>query len=251
MDTKKKYIISGHSTIQSTNKLYTIPKNTYLLPLAQCGRPATIAHNKMYSKIFQNKNTLNTFIRNHPGGVFKTGNTIQNVTVSMKPVMGVINKFVHGVMQLPLPRGANLSNKNTSASYKFVNQNYKNKKLSEILSKHGPGVYIGDFCRIVPNLRIHSKNKLLAVSNNKMIPFKNRPLTSALLALQSGRYKDPATALLNALRYERQRLGPTVNLPTKNKIKEFLSRLQKEQKTRKRKALQNNLNFFNTLNLTY
>jgi hypothetical protein len=248
------YLISGHSDILKHTRTFTLPNNVYLLPLAQCGKPGKPAHDKIYSKIFNNANYVKRFVKNHPAGIFSPGNEVQNVFISAKQSNNPLNKYVHGVLKLPLPKGANLTNKTKEANYKFqplsvpFNSRFQGKiKLSNMV-KNRPGVYIGDYCRLAQNINYKPKNNKIILKNKTVnlsehlknnIPHNNK-FTSNLKRLRhalishAGNYS--TRHLLTALQLELQRKKGGV-LPTKIEVRTFLNKLMrnKENSTNKNK----------------
>jgi len=175
-----KYLIAGHSNITRNTPLTVVPKNTRLLLPTKCLHFGKASHNKLFSTFFHNEARVKKFFENNPAGFFKPGNVIQNVMIKAQ---GPRNKLVHGVIKLPIPSGANLSNRNKvnekGKKYKYNVQplsvtgtnHVGNIRLSEIL-KGRPGNYIGDFCRIAQGVHYDPKRKVLFITNPNGTEFK-------------------------------------------------------------------------------
>ena len=151
------FLIAAHSRIHKNVVLKKIPEGTWLLPLAKCLLPGKVSHNREYSTFFHNFEKVKNFVRTHPSGFYRPGDIYQDVMISTAP-RNELNKLVHGVIKLPLPKGSKLSNKTKLFNYQMQNLSVakpgvKQGKvfLSEIL-KNRPGMYVGAFCRVANNI---------------------------------------------------------------------------------------------------
>ena len=239
------YLISAHSEIPKFAKTFTLPKGVFLLPLAQCGKPGKPSHNRMYSRLFNNENSVKRFVRNHPAGMFSPGNQVQNVFITAKPRSNTpLNTYVHGVLKLPLPKGANLTNRTKAVNYKFqalslpYNNRFQGKiKLSDLI-RNRPGVYIGDYCRVAQNLLYKPKNNKIILPNNSIMNLSSRtnntPLNNKFpnnlrrlrhgLIARANKHPTQVQHLLTALTQELQRKKGGV-LPTKTEVRAFLNKM--------------------------
>ena len=217
------YVIAGHSIINKNTPTTVIPPDTYLLLHAKCLHFAKNTHNKMFSPILSNNKLLRNFFTQHPVGLFKPGNTVQNVTIQVRGNVRGNRSLVHGVIKLPLPKGANLSNKTKNVIYniqplsKGGNTFQGNVKLSNVL-RGRPGYYLGNFCRIATGVHYDPKGNMLAIgsgSNVQIVHLNNQSVRNFFK-----NYNGPnMNHVLAAFKHEK----PEV---TKKKVQEFLKSLR-------------------------
>ena len=157
------FLVSGHSSYDRNAPFIKVPEGLVFTPTVSCGRTGNRAKNMALSRHFKNNSSTRDYLKTQT--LFKAGDFVRDVTVTMRPMSNYDTSF-HGLMRLPLKEGQHLLKQNREAgmygSTLKLSQIFLLMKLKHDTQNPTSTYYIiGNYCARIQGMHIDDIHKVV------------------------------------------------------------------------------------------